>query len=615
MTARQPSVRDDFATEPRSIDLRDYWLIVRRRWLLVAALTVIGVLGGFGYAHSVAPSYTATSQVVVMPLTQGPLNSSSQGNLQVNMSTEQAVAQSPLVVAETAGLLHVDPAVLQAAAAKRLTVSVPANTLTTSDVLEISWEAGSPRAAQAGADAFAQAYLSSRHHELANQIASLESTLNAQVASIQKQTAHLTAQLSGTSSTSSAYQNLTIRINELTAEANTADSQLSSLSTYDDSGGTFVAAALPLAPSGLGHKVILVIGALLGLLLGLTLAFVRDSFDDRVRDSAQLERKLGATTLAVLTRVDNAPRTGQVGRGRRSLPEIITAARPSSRAAESIRALRATLVAVAGGRDLRTFLVACADGSISSSRIAAELGVALAESGRRVLVVAADMRGSSLPRLFDLPNEAGLSDVLRDDSDPKVFIRQPRQASGVILPGAITKRLSVLPSGPPAEHALAILDSGVMLGLLQSQRDAYDFVVLDSPPATVAADVISLAAQVDGVIVLAREARTSGRAVEDLRRRLDQVGALLIGGVFIAKGNAGRPRHRAAGRPSVMKKPAAAATERTPNGPQPDPAQPDPAQPDPAPPEDTQSDDTRPLRGLSGDGKLIPPGGLAKQLL
>ena len=599
MTVRQPVASDNFADEPRSIDLRDYWLIVRRRWVLVLTLTVVGTLGGLAYAHSAAPTYAATAQVVVTPLTQAPVSSSVQVDTQINMSTEQAVAQSPLVIAEAARQLHVQPATLQADAAKRLNVSVPANTLTTSDVLQITWKAGSPQAAQTGANAFAQAYLSIRHRQLASQIADLERALNAQATFLQKQITRLTAQLGTTSPVSSTQQNLTVRLNELTAEASTADGQLALLPTYNDSGGNFIAAALPLAPSGLGHKVVVILGALLGLLLGLVLAFVRDSFDDRVRDSAQLEHKLGAATLAVLTRVDDTPRKHWIGVRRRSFSGLVTAASPEGRAAESVRALRATLVAVAARRNLRTLLVACADTNTSSGRIAAELGVALAESGRRVLVMAADMRGSSIPELFDLSNDSGLSDVLTNDGDPKTLVRQPRQAGGVTLPGAIARRLWVLPGGPSTGHALAVLDSDAMLSLLQNERDAHEFVVLDSPPASVAADVFSLAARVDGVVVLAREARSRGRAVEDLRRRLDQVGALVVGGVLIAKGNPGRHRHRPGGSQPVVSTPGTPA-ERLPTAQQVD---------------NTEPVVTRPLRAISDEEPLRPSGGLAKRPL
>jgi tyrosine-protein kinase Etk/Wzc len=91
---------------------------------------------------------------------------------------------------------------------------------------------------------------------------------------------------------------------------------------------------------------------------------------------------------------------------------------------------------------------------------------------------------------------------------------------------------------------MAFLDSPAMERLLHGAREDYDFVLLDSPPATAAADAYALAANVDGVLVAAREGRTHGRAVEELSRRLDRIGAVLVGGVFIAKGRVGRQRQR-----------------------------------------------------------------------
>jgi Mrp family chromosome partitioning ATPase/capsular polysaccharide biosynthesis protein len=609
MATRQPQDYDDYA-EPRSIDLREYWVIVRRRWLLVLALTVLGAVFGAGYAIATGPVYSATSQVVVTGVTQGPLNTSTQVNLQVNMSTEQAVAQSPPVIEQAARLLSQPAAMLQAAASRRLTVSVPGTSVTTSNVLQITWQAGSPRAAQAGANAFANAYLSYRHRVLAGQVASLQSILTKEVASLQKQIAHLTSELSNLSSGSSSHRGLEIRLSELTSQASTADSQLTSLPTYNVSGGSVIGAARPSTPSGIGHSVIVLIGALLGLLIGLVLAFVRDAFDDRVRDGDQLERKLGAPTLAVLPPAESGRDSADDSHAdaQRRAPAIATAARPDSRAAEAVRALRATLVAIAARRNLRTILVVSADTSVSSGRIAAELGVALAESGRRVLLVAADMRGSSLPQIFDLPNNTGLSDLLVGGGDPEVLTRQPKQAAGAILPGVISKRLAVLPSGPQMAHALAILDSGAMLGLLQSQREAYEFVVLDSPPASIAADVYALASHVDGVIVLAREARSRGRAVADLRRRLDQVGAVSIGGVFVAKGRSSRHRHPSPG-PQQAASPSAVTAERPVTAQQQARRPSAPVTRPPAPPV------TRPMPAVPGDEPPRATGNLAKRQL
>ena len=141
----------------------------------------------------------------------------------------------------------------------------------------------------------------------------------------------------------------------------------------------------------------------------------------------------------------------------------------------------------------------------------------------------------------------GLSDLLVSDGDPKELLSKSQQVVGMALPGQAAQQLTVLPPGPQHAYAMALLDSPAMERLLHGAREAYDFVLLDSPPATAAADAYALAANVDGVLVAARERRTHGRAVEELSRRLDRIGAVLVGGVFIAKGRAGRQRQRRRG--------------------------------------------------------------------
>ena len=469
-------------------------------------------------------------------------------------------------------------------------VMVPASPLTTSNVLQLTWTAPSPRTAQAGANALASAYLSYRHHELARQIASLHTALNRQMIATEKQIARLTQQLSQTGPASPAHERLTIQLEQLTSEASTASKGLAALANYNDSGGNVIGAALPTTPSGLSHKVVAVLGALLGLLIGLVLAFVRDAFDDRVRDQAQLERSLGAPMLAVLPPTEKVRGDGRAPAVRRQVPAISIVANPDGRAAEAVRVLRTTLGSVAERRNLRTILVASAETNISSGRIAAGIGLAFAESGRQVLLVAADMRGSALPQIFGLHNNAGLSDLLIGGNDPEELIRRPEQADGVKLPGPIARRLAVLTNGTLMPHALSVLDSGAMIGLLHSQREAYDFVLLDSPSATTAADVFAIAGQVDGVIVVARAVSTRARTAEELRRRLDQVGAVVVGSVLIGSGRAGRLRHRLATLDPAVGQ-SLAYREGDPAMPAPLPAaEPDPAAtPVPAVPDDAAS--------------------------
>jgi polysaccharide biosynthesis transport protein len=559
MVTPQSRGQGEPAAEPRSVELRDYALVIRRRWVIVLVAALLGAAAAFGYAHHKGYVYAATSQVVVEPVTQGPLNPAAEPSLQVNMPTEQAVAESAPVAQLAAGLLH--RSVPKAStSASHLSVTVP----TLSDVLQITWQASSPKAAQAGANAYASAYLIYRHQLLSSDITQLASTLRAQVTTLQRQVRSVTAQVAAAPAGSVQRQNLNATLTQLNGELRTASDTLASLPTYNAAGGKVIAAALPHSPAGLHRSIVVLLGALIGLLVGIVAAFVRDAFDDRLRDPAVLARELGAPTLAILpagteraTRHDGARLT------------IVTS--PESRAADAVRALRAVLTSVAAGKDLRSFIVVGLDNSVSGSRLAAELGVALAESGRPTLLVAAAIRDSALPRIFDVQaGAAGLTNVLVGQADPEAMTRHPKTAGGTTLPPAIARNLSLITNGPPLAQPLSVLDSEAMAGFLASLREEYDFVVLDSPAADSAADVLALARLADGVVAVASEARSRGRAARELRQQLGQVGGKLVGGIFVLRRLEGGRRSRH-GRPDPEPAYASSAATRA-DAPPPGPA-------------------------------------------
>jgi Mrp family chromosome partitioning ATPase/capsular polysaccharide biosynthesis protein len=545
MTVRQTPDQDDFAAEPRSLDLREYWLIVRRRWRLVAVIAVLGAVCGVEYSAHAGHTYTAQASVVVDAVTQGPQGGSTPVTTPVNMSTEQAIAQSPAAIQLAAAKLGVPVAKLDASVAKRLSVSVPASTLTTSNVLQVAWQADKPALAQQGADAFAAAYLAYRQHVLQGQVTVLQKNLQQQATTLKNEISSLSGQLSRTTAGTSANQVLTVELTQVSQQYNTIQTDLAAIPAYNASGGQLISALLPSKPSGLSRSVLAAAGLILGLLIGLVVAFARDLFDDRMRDSGQLEQRLGAVTLAVLpSSVSRAEvRPTRPGAKPGSPPVIAMAAAPDGAAAEAARTMRAAVIAVSSRRKLRVMLLVGADASVSSGQVAAELGVALAESDRRVLLVASDLRGSVLPRIFGVSGSAGLSELLISGGDPETVIQRPQEASAAPLPDEITERLTVLPSGQPTPFALSVLDSSRMRDLLGRQREHHDFVLLDAPPATVA-DVLSLAAHIDGVIVLVRERKTAAKDIDALRHRLEQVGVPIVGGVLISRRRLGRELRR-----------------------------------------------------------------------
>src|SRR5579875_2400356 len=157
MANRTTGAHEDVA-EPGSVDLRDYAGVVRRRRAGILAWTLACAALAVGYGLYAGPTYSATAIVDVQPLTLGPATSAEEVPLLESMGTQQAIAQSAPVVKQAAALLGVPEPALQSEAAKRLTVTVP----TQSTDLQFTWKASTGAAAQAGANAFARAYLAYR---------------------------------------------------------------------------------------------------------------------------------------------------------------------------------------------------------------------------------------------------------------------------------------------------------------------------------------------------------------------------------------------------------------------------------------------------------------------
>lgn len=528
MAVRQPYGSDDLAAEPRSVDLRNYWLVVRRRRAIVVLGVVIGILAAGAYSVKSSASYVATAQVVISAPSEGPLNQSAQPDKQINTSTEQAIAQSSAVALNAAHILGQPATKLLKGYTSRLTVTVPA----TADLLQIAWKASTAKAARAGANAFAEGYLEYRHALLEGQTQHAQKVLGRQIGNDQKSITHITQELSGLGPNSARRQNLESTLKQLQSDVNSASSQQTQMSAFDLSGGSVIPAALPESPSGLTRSLLLVIGLLLGLIIGLAAAFLREVFDDRIRDADQFERSLGAPVLAELPGTEAHDKAG----GRKKT-EIAT--QPGSLASDGLRALRATLLAAASRADRRTLLVVSADSSLPSGRMVADLGIALAESGRKVLLVATDFDNSTLSGIFDVPDGPGLADLLASGGSAPFFARKPKQAGSRPLPAVVSENLSVLPSGD-LRQASSLLDSVYMAAFLRDRRDGFDLVLLEAPGIARTGDVVALASQVEGVLVLARAVQAEGRAVSSLRHRLDQVGARVIGGVLVVRQRARR---------------------------------------------------------------------------
>lgn len=254
-----------------------------------------------------------------------------------------------------------------------------------------------------------------------------------------------------------------------------------------------------------------VLALILGGLLGLTAAFVREQLDDSVRDEADLA---AITTQPVLGTVPRVPARRLPSA--RSPVQRLEADTPE---AEAFRTLRTSLDFVGFEDPLRTVLITSAQPGEGKTFCTAELALAYARSGARVLVVNCDLRRPTAHELFGLDGSVGLSSVL---------------IGSVGLDGALTRvndqpDLWVLPSGPVPPNPAELLGSERMAKVVAELATHFDMVLLDSPPTLPVVDALELGHLVDGVLVVVREGTTSRRALHRALRGMGRVGLRVVG--------------------------------------------------------------------------------------
>lgn len=250
------------------------------------------------------------------------------------------------------------------------------------------------------------------------------------------------------------------------------------------------------------------LGLLAGLLVGVALALLRAAFDRAIRTPERLQQAAMVPLLAVVPH--------QAAMARRP---ALSRDRSGGRGPESFRHLRTSLRAVAP--ELRVLAVASAASRDGRSITAANLAISVAETGRRVLLVDADLRRPRLADYLGLAPGPGLSDVLAGRVAARDALQQWRR-----------QPVSVLPAGPAAPNPSELLESPRWSELLAWARRDFDLVVIDTPPLLPVTDAAVVAAGADGVLLVARTNRTGHDQVEAATALLWTVHAPVVGCVL-----------------------------------------------------------------------------------
>jgi non-specific protein-tyrosine kinase len=519
------------------VELRDYLTVFRRQLVLILAIMLLGAAAAGAYTFRRTPVYDSTASVLVRAITTNAFDPGQRVDQQLNMFNQRQLAQSEPVAAVAAKSLATTATPAQLL--EHVGVDVPAN----SQILRIHYRDTVPLTAQRGADAFAKAYLASREADARAQASASQKTIQRDVARLQKDASAAEKAISDPDADSNARQAAQARLTYVNNRLQPLLAQLNGYLSLDFTPGTVIAAAdLPATPASPNHRLDIGIGLLVGLFLGVVLGFVRDRTDDRLRGREDLAERLDRPVLATIPPLSKRVRQeGKLRWHRRHRNSLVTLEQPNSPAAESYRTLRTRMARLAAQLDINSVMVVSAGVGEGKSTTAANLAVVLAETGKDVLLVSADLRRPRVHQFFSLPNKTGLSTLLTDGSPPdkrKRPLADSRQMASELW--SVAPNLWVILSGPLPPHPSALMDSDAMRQFLKEQRDLFDFIVLDCPPALVVADALALAPLADAVLVVADAKESDRNLVSRLKEEVEQVGGKIVGAVLNRSKQAGK---------------------------------------------------------------------------
>lgn len=283
----------------------------------------------------------------------------------------------------------------------------------------------------------------------------------------------------------------------------------------------------------------LAVATLLGIGLGISIAFLQEHFDDTLKGADDVERLFRLPALALIPSIKNlngdrpsvrkllnraAIRSGQNGTATNPgayWHRIDERGRPQAELVEAFRSLRASVLLSTADHPPGSLLITSTLPGEGKTTVATNLALSLAQLGQRVLLVDADLRFPSLQRLFSIRESLGLVSYLTGQQDWRAAVC-PSGSPG----------LDLLPCGPVPPNPAELLSSKSMGAFLGSAKSDYAFVILDSPPVLALADSRILASLVDAVLLVVKSGATPREQVMQSQSGIRSAGATLIGVVL-----------------------------------------------------------------------------------
>jgi capsular exopolysaccharide synthesis family protein len=476
--------------------LRSYARLLRRRKWWIGGLTLLGLAAGIGTPLTQAQQYTATAQILVQGAT-GP-TALAQGPQQVTPTEVQTMLQ-----------LVTSALVQQAVRHKLGSAPPPVQTteIAQTNIIAITAVAAAPGTAARIANAYANEFVETQESAAIRSALSSETAIRREITVDAQQITKLRSQGRPASQVNAVVNQqavLQVQLSQLQLNGAGQNAPLTVVTP----------AQAPLSPSSPKPVQDAFLGLIAGVILGLAVAFLRDSLDDAVSSKDTAEHLTNAPMLAAVPMVTSWRK--------RDRPLVVSLARPSSPATEAFRSLRTSLQFARAEHELRTILVTSPTASEGKTSTLANLGAVFAQAGQNVLMVSCDLRKPRLGQFFGIDESAGLTTaILGEDLVENLICRAPG-----------TENLWLLPSGPTPPNPAELLNGARSQQIFAALRDRFDLVLIDSPPLLPVTDAAVLAKDADATLLVVAAFRTKSGDLLRASEKLAQVNARVVGVVL-----------------------------------------------------------------------------------
>lgn len=501
------------------MELREYLRVVRtRKWVILQALLIV-TMTALVASYLQPKTYTSEARVLVSERDAGAaifgtvvpeLSSQPERGLQTQV---QLVQLRPLAEDAIRKLnLQTTPDVLLS----RVNVSSVGQT----NIMTIVVADASPTRAADIANTLAQAYVEWSKQSKRESIKAAADEVQARLNTARDQILAIGRKIAAQGKSDDLSAEMAMATGGYTALAQKLE-ELRVNEQLETGSGQVVSPAIPesapISPKPLRDGAL---GLAVGLVFGLSMAFLGEYLDNTIASDEEAEKVYGAPVLGHIPFV-------KLEKGEEQHLAIVE--RPGSAVAESYRVLRNSLDFINFEHNMKTLLVTSAAPGEGKSTVAANLAASLAQAGAKVAMVSCDFRRPTTEGFFGVPNVVGLADVLLGRNTLKAALQRPGD-----------KQLVVLTSGKMPPNPSELLGSTKMQELIESLEEWADWVIMDTPPLLAVSDAAAVARWADGVLLISRSGVSTRDTGQKGAEMLAKVGAKVIGVVVAASDEEGR---------------------------------------------------------------------------